>query len=592
MNLKTNIEFAVALRALKNLVRTDRNEIIISERGIFPLEKLIEIVSTYLSNIKPGSTVFSREILQGISLLAEAYDQCGKYRQAVETIEEWAEYYKDALSPTLLKYVRFSSEKPDEKYSFSLTKQKLWICLVYAHLLYRDENYEEALKYLRVCEQVANRIKPKDKQKLPARQLFGTRSRIAFQKAQILYELGEIETAEQLSQEALKLVLERLEYKKREISVNYSKKEESYYKKGIEREEIFARQTYAKILSFCHAKHLRADGRLTDCLQMQQIGRICLHDLNQSILQRLLFDAEIFITKRLLVEHSYKAKKQLLKNIEELLKEFKEKEIQYRRKLLIEKVTILIQLLQFPKSLEEEVEELEEMREKMNTSLKELIEESEGKNWLWRVYLLESRVAEIEKNYESAEFYVRKALKNLEGDSDKQFYNSGVRQAKLQKGRILCLQREYDRAISIFQSILKSCRKNDLSYGLCHLSLAECFFLKGKKKKDYKDIQYGIQHWAAYEKSGSENGNVKAKAEYLRNEFKDFLDSFFIPKNSDDLNLDRNTQRLRQWLLAQATLRQADQDSNLKDAKKEQIAGELGVSRSTIDNIAREKKRK
>jgi hypothetical protein len=545
-------------------------------------EVIVAVESEFRSAPLDNSDVLSKRALQSISLLAEAYDQCGQFKKAIQVIKSQAENCREEFGFAKFRNSNFQDKRNSE--IVAIAKQKVWICLIYAHLLHRDEDYDLALKYLDTCETVSAKIRSGIgvKEGSQSWQLFGTRTRIALQKAHILFELGDIDAAERLGREALRLCLQRLESKMKIISASY-KKNSSPYIRLVEREEVYARQTYAKILSFCQARHLRADGRLHDCLKMQQIGRICLHDMNQGFLQRMLFDVEICITRRLLAEESMLFQRNILGEVDGLLKEFKHAEIQYRRKLLIEKLAILIQSLDTTKSIRGGSEgEVTTIKGSIVDVLRELSDEANGQKWRWRVSLLESKLAEVERNYDRALDLANYVHSLLENTSNR----AGFLKAKLQKVSILRSLKDYDKSISHLEEILSWCRRNDSYYRVCELWLAECFLLRGEKTANSRDIQLCLKHWTNYKEIGSEDGKMVAMENRLKARFENSERSFFLLERNEndliDLDVKKNTQKLRLWLYNQAIQKLKTQNRPLTN---ENIAKELGFrSPSALNN--------
>lgn len=560
-------ELPNSLQQLKVLVRMNRSEIVFKKDSIQLKEAIGNVKELSELESHFPATEDNKLIIKSVSLLAEAYDQCGLYAAAVKTIKEWAEYYLE--DPHLMKFENSEFEK-----KFTVTKQKLWVCLIYAQLLYRNEDYQRSNVFLIRCGEVVNFIQKKFKDTgMREFKLFGTQSRLAYQKALLFYELGFIEKGNEFSQLSLDFSIKRLETKRTEIDEKYPKEK---FKIMMESEEVLARLSYAKYLVFCKAKQLRADGKLYECLETQKLGRICSQDLSQNDLQNLLLESEICTTKRLLSKNGFNNKRSITVFSEKVLHELNinKVEIQYKKKALIEKTMALIHRLYTLRSYKKKTHrDSEKVLTEVEESLEYLSVKSEGTSWQWRIFLLQSRFAIFQKNFSKAVKFADAAIKTVKPIDHK----PGLIQAKLQKGRAFRSGNKYSEAIKTFQEILKLCRKNDLTFGLCQLSLAESYLLRGKKDDKPKDIQIGFEHWLNYKKAGTENGNVLAMADRLSNDFKDMEQSFFLPQwtleNSVDLNVKNNEKTLRKWLRQQAKIRLTKQNQPITEKNIAEVLG-------------------
>lgn len=594
--------------------------------------EIIKIFKDELVNHFPD-TEKDRDIIQAVWLLAQMYDQKGQFLSAKNLIKNWAKHYDT-------EFVEWQGVKLQE--DFLLTKQKVWVCLTYSYLLYRDEKYREALEILKRCQYIIEYqlLDENDKD----RRLFGTRAFFAYITCLINYQNGDFDEAAYHSKNALKFTLKRARNKIDEILEKKSPDE-----KEIKQEQIIAEISIAKIEGFCKAAMLRSKGKLSRSLGLLEQAQYDINNTSDELILKHILSLKTVFTRQYLSGGDEIEQQRTLNILNRALKGLESADFQYSFKGLLRKGEILIDLVdtynykhrncldktseKAKKCCDEADKYLSEAKE-VSKSIRNKIEkvekkEGEEKNWRWRLHILDALICFSEAIVEAMKDE-RGSLKNQEKYLQKGLKESDLaleytKRIKLKKGevraliskgkalfRLAHLEENKDEKIEKYKAaeeVLKDAIKESGHYGVnqlfCNLFLAKIYLRLYKiddstNSSKLEFLKKGFQHWSKFEGKNIEYRSLKIIADYAKEqEFKELDDLFLLPKiTKNDLKLDdfsidttKYQDELKAWLYKQAVLLLKAESKGGEAITNDRIAKKLGYSSHTTITSFSGKKR-
>jgi tetratricopeptide (TPR) repeat protein len=521
---------------LKRLVRMNRTQMN-HEGEEVTLAQVMHDLTNFIRGFQPQEAILEDvAALQCVSLLAEAHDMMGEFTEAKLLIERYAkDFFRDFSSMTRER--AFPDHiKQDQSAMLTyrkLLRQRVWMVLNYIHLLYREEEYGIALNYLNGCQRVVQEVLlDKDD---PSATLYGTRARIAYNRALIFHEMGEMREAELASQDALSLTFNRLELKRTQ------EQEGQITKAQLEREIIFSQHCLGKTEGFCNARRLRTEGKLVVCTQKLRAAIMFFSDVEGTFPLRESLELELGITLRLMAGKDATRLHEAKRKLDDALAELQNNRY-FHFRVLIELGFLLLDLAGVQKADDKRADYLCQAEQCATTAA----DIARGTSRLWRVHILRSRLALARKDEATALKESDYALALTQSSHNKM----GEIRTHVEKGKALTELESYEQAIESFETAMNKSKEHSLTQALCHIYLARLYY----RLDDFRTALIHLKEWHAYKANAFEHAHIIAVGEQVEKEMAEATEAFLIPQWKDGMSLDFGDykHKLKKWLTKQA----------------------------------------
>jgi tetratricopeptide (TPR) repeat protein len=176
--------------------------------------------------------------LKGLYVEAEILDYFGQYAESAERLRTAGPEQREEL----VRHVRAETWRDEE---LAVSKRRIWVAMAYATALYRREHYDDALAVLEDCAAAVDAVASGD------RPLYGTRTRLAYSRGQVLRQLHDYTSARQQFERAVVFARQRFTSKTpyAELPAGAVASPGAAERESFERDRLLAQGTVGRCLA-------------------------------------------------------------------------------------------------------------------------------------------------------------------------------------------------------------------------------------------------------------------------------------------------------------------------------------------------------
>jgi len=442
-----------------------------------------------------------------------------------------------------------------------LSRQKIWFLIYYGYGLYRQHRYQEALRVLDACEKFVEVLR--DEKAFPC---YFTRAKLLYCRGQVLRQLSRLDSARRCYKDAIQLIYKRLERVKNMHSLH------KYEHKQIVQEEIRANYEIAKCLALGVGWIEYTQGFLHEA-RTNVLTALAILSPIPDVIHKAYTQLLYGCIQRAAAGFNRSELQKAIDTVEEPYRKFGEYDhATYRSRAAYE---LALAYLYRGRAEEMNSNVPKESYDKAESYIDEVngfSVRAGDSRWMCNALILRSRLQRYRHNIDEAKALAQEALNRaISTEQRPQIIEAYIARGEAHTEAGNSSPESRAQAVQDFEHALEFVDRNPKSYGICHLHLSNAYI----KQKDAGRAREHFQKWESVKRQVQQQ-IVQDIGKKVSQELVEASKAWLLIRTEDTLEFSHHEQRVRQFLINQATARHKGNVAK--------IAKSLGIKRATYYN--------